>query len=213
MSCHLTSLVTATCTGTHALLPLLLAGIMQEGSAEKAADALKSMLSSDAEVVRDGTNVEVPANQIVPGDIVVVKTGDRVPADIRMLEVSNLATQEAALTGESLPIEKFTHEIEADEPEAVPLGDRKNMCFSATLVSQGRGLGVVVTTGDNTQIGTINSLVNNVETKKTAVLQQIDNVSKVIAAFVVTVAIITFCVAYFVTDLEPLDAVAIALVS
>jgi magnesium-transporting ATPase (P-type) len=172
-------------------------GIMQEGSAEKAANALKSMLSSDAEVIRDGSNTEIPASDLVPGDIVVLKTGDRVPADLRMLEVSNLACTEAALTGESLPVEKVTHPIEASNPEDVPLGDRKNMAFSATLVSQGRGLGIVVATGDTTQIGTINQLVNNVEQKKTAVLEQIDNVSKVIAAFVVLCGGITFFVAFF----------------
>lgn len=187
-------------------------GIMQEGSAEKAANALKSMLSSDAEVIRDGTNKEIPASELVPGDMVVIKTGDRIPADIRMIEVSNLTCTEAALTGESLPVEKQTEAIEASNPDQVPLGDRKNMAFSATLCSQGRGLGVVVATGDSTQIGVINGLVNNVEQKKTAVLEQIDNVSKVIAAAVICVAIVTFCVAFFMTGLKPLDSVAIALV-
>ena len=187
-------------------------GIMQEGSAEKAANALKSMLSSDAEVVRDGKNTEIPARELVPGDVVVLKTGDRVPADLRMIEVSNIACTEAALTGESLPVEKCVEAIEASNPAAVPLGDRKNMSFSATLVSQGRGLGVVVATGDNTQIGTINALVNNVEQKKTAVLEQIDNVSKFIACFVILCGMITFFVAFFHTRLGALDAVAIALV-
>ena len=188
-------------------------GIMQEGSAEKAANALKDMLSSDAEVIRDGKNCEIPATELVPGDIVVLKTGDRVPADIRMIEVNNIACTEAALTGESLPVEKHTEPIDANNPEDVPLGDRKNMAFSATLVAQGRGKGVVVSIGDATQIGTINQLVNNVEEKKTAVLEQIDNVSKFIAAFVVLVALITFLVAFFKTELKALDAVAIALVS
>ena len=177
-------------------------GIMQEGSAEKAADALKAMLSSDAEVIRDGANCQVPATELVPGDFVVIKLGDRIPADIRMIEVSNLACQEAALTGESLPIDKITDTIETSNPAEVPLGDRKNMCFSATLVSQGRGVGIVVATGDHTQIGTINALVNNVETKKTGVLLQIDRVSTCIAVFVVIVAIITFFVAFFMTGLE-----------
>eukprot|EP00544_Gedaniella_sp_CCMP2646_P007002 CAMPEP_0202479932 /NCGR_PEP_ID=MMETSP1361-20130828/115_1 /ASSEMBLY_ACC=CAM_ASM_000849 /TAXON_ID=210615 /ORGANISM="Staurosira complex sp., Strain CCMP2646" /LENGTH=1011 /DNA_ID=CAMNT_0049107307 /DNA_START=60 /DNA_END=3095 /DNA_ORIENTATION=- len=187
-------------------------GIMQEGSAEKAADALKAMLSSEAEVLRDGKATKVPAENIVPGDIVVVKLGDRIPADIRMIDVSNLACTEASLTGESLPIDKITDAIDAQNPADVPLGDRKNMAFSATLVSQGRGVGVVVETGDHTQIGTINALVNNVETQKTAVLEQIDRVSMVIAIFVIIVAIITFCVAFFQTGLGPLDAVGIALV-
>jgi magnesium-transporting ATPase (P-type) len=122
-------------------------GIMQEGSAEKAANALKDMLSSDAEVIRDGRNTEIPARELVPGDIVVLKTGDRVPADLRMIEVNNIACTEAALTGESLPVEKITDSIEASNPGEVPLGDSKNMSFSATLVAQGRGLGVVVATG------------------------------------------------------------------
>jgi len=187
-------------------------GIMQEGSAEKAADALKAMLSSEAEVIRDGKATQVPAENIVPGDIVVVKLGDRIPADIRMIDVSNLACTEASLTGESLPIDKMTDMIDAQNPSEVPLGDRKNMCFSATLVSQGRGLGVVVETGDHTQIGTINALVNNVEAKKTAVLEQIDRVSMVIAIFVIIVAIVTFLVAFFQTGLGALDAVGIALV-
>ena len=187
-------------------------GIMQEGSAEKAADALKSMLSADAEVVRDGVNTEIPANELVPGDLVVIKTGDRCPADIRMVEVSNLACTEAALTGESLPVEKIVEAIEASEPSQVPLGDRKNMCFSATLCSQGRGLGIVVATGDHTQIGTINALVNNVEEKKTAVLEQIDRVSTIIACFVITCGIITFCIAYLLVGAGVLDAVSIALV-
>jgi magnesium-transporting ATPase (P-type) len=187
-------------------------GIMQEGSAEKAANALKAMLSSDAQVIRNGNKTQIPANELVPGDVVVLNLGDRVPADIRLIEVSNLSCQEAALTGESLPIDKITGVIESNNPEDVPLGDRKNMCFSATLVSQGRGVGVVVATGDNTQIGTINALVNNVETKKTGVLLQIDRVSTYIAVFVVVVAIITFLVAFFMTGLGALDAVAIALV-
>ena len=135
------------------------------------------MLSSDAVLVRDGNEVKIPANEIVPGDVVVLGTGDRVPGDIRLLEVNNLACQEAALTGESVPIDKTNEPIKpknGGDPQQIPLGDRKNMCFSATLVSQGYGVGLVVETGDNTEIGTINKLVNKVEEKKTAVLEQID---------------------------------------
>ena len=123
------------------------------------------MLSSDAVLIRDGKEVKIPANEVVPGDVVVLGTGDRVPGDIRMLEVNNLACQEAALTGESVPIDKVTEAIDpgTGTPEQVPLCDRKNMCFSATLVAQGYGVGLVVCTGDNTEIGTINSLVNKQE--------------------------------------------------
>ena len=161
-------------------------GIYQEGSAEKAAEALKNMLSADAILIRDGKEVRIPANEVVPGDVVILNTGDRVPGDIRLLEVNNLACQEAALTGESVPIDKMTDaiEVQGNDPESTPLGDRKNMCFSATLVAQGYGVGMVVATGDNTEIGTINSLVNKQEEKKTAVLEQIAFVSKILAGFI-----------------------------
>jgi magnesium-transporting ATPase (P-type) len=150
-------------------------GLYQEGSAEAAAQALKNMLSSDAVLVRDGKEVKIPANEVVPGDVVVLGTGDRVPADIRMLEVNNLACQEAALTGESVPLEKITDRIATKDGDrrTTPLGDRKNMAFSATLVAQGAGYGIVVSTGDRTEIGTINSLVSQQADKKTAVLEQI----------------------------------------
>jgi magnesium-transporting ATPase (P-type) len=172
------------------------------------------MLSSDAIVVRDGKEVKIPADQIVPGDVVILGTGDRVPADIRMLETNNIASQEAALTGESVPIEKTSDVIEpkGGDPRQTPLGDRKNMCFSATLVSQGAGAGVVVATGDNTEIGTINSLVSQVEEKKTAVLEQIDFVSKVLACFIAVTAVITWLIAFFRINASALDALSIALV-
>lgn len=190
-------------------------GIIQEGSAAEAAAALKAMLSSDAVVVRDGLETKVPANLVVPGDVVILSLGDRIPADIRMFEVNNVASAEAALTGESVPIEKTTDPIvpkEGSDPKQVPLGDRQNMCFSATLISQGSGAGVVVATGDFTEIGTINKLVNNVEKKTTAVLEQIDIVSTYIAMAVGLVALITFLYALLHKNMEWLEALNIALV-
>ena len=173
------------------------------------------MLSSDAVVVRNGKEVKVPANEVVPGDIVVLSLGDRIPADLRLIVVNNLSCAEAALTGEVVPIEKSIDEIDAADgnPSSVPLGDRNNMAFSATLVSQGSGVGVVVATGDNTEIGTINALVNKVEKKKTAVLEQIDTVSKCLAVFIIIVGIVTFLVAFFTMDgVDAIDAISIALV-
>ena len=108
-------------------------GIYQEGNAEKAADALKNMLSTDARVIRDGKEVMIPAGDIVPGDVCLLGLGDKVPTDMRLTAVSNLATGEAALTGESVPIDKHTDAIPVDDgldPEQVPLGDRKNMTYS-----------------------------------------------------------------------------------
>ena len=111
-------------------------GIYQEGNAEKAADALKNMLSSDARVIRDSKEIMVAASDLVPGDVCLLGLGDKVPADLRMISVSNLATGEAALTGESVPIDKVTEPIEVEgglDPEQVPLGDRKNMAYSGKL--------------------------------------------------------------------------------
>jgi magnesium-transporting ATPase (P-type) len=188
-------------------------GILQEGSAEKAAEALKSMLSSDAKVKRNGEEIMIPGVDVVPGDIVILGLGDRIPADLRMVSVRNLACEEAALTGESVPIDKSVEAIEVEgNPEQTPLGDRHNMCFSATLVAQGNGTGIAVTTGDYTQIGTINKLVSQVEQKKTAVLEQIDQVSKWLAFFICLAALITFFVAKFRSRMGVLDSVTTALV-
>jgi len=191
-------------------------GIVQEGSAEKAAEALKNMLSADARVVRDGVEVMIPADQVVPGDILILSLGDKVPADMRLTESINLACQEAALTGESVPIDKTVAAIETPEginPEQVPLGDRHNMTFSATLVAQGSGKGIAIATGDYTQIGTINKLVSQVEKKKTAVLQQIDEVSKFLAFLIGLATLATFFIAYFHADQLAFEAVSTALVT
>jgi len=173
------------------------------------------MLSSDAVLVRDGVETKVPSQFIVPGDVVVLGLGDKIPCDLRVIEVSNMASAEAALTGESVPIEKTPLPIALNEgqlPKQVPLGDRKNMCFSATLIATGSGVGVATSTGDNTEIGTINKLVNNVEKKKTAVLEQIDTISIYLAVFILTVALITFLYEFLVNNKEWLLAVNTALV-
>lgn len=190
-------------------------GIIQEGSAAEAAEALKAMLSADAVVVRDGVETKVPSQFVVPGDVVILSLGDRIPADIRMLSVNNMSSAEAALTGESVPIEKQTDPVfpkEGLKPTQVPLGDRNNMCFSATLIAQGSGAGLVVATGDFTEIGTINALVNKVEKKKTAVLEQIDVVSTYIAMFIGVVALFTFLYAFLASGDEWLVALNTALV-
>ena len=189
-------------------------GILQEGAAEKAADALRAMLSSDAVVVRDGKETKIHAQDLVPGDIVKLSMGDRVPADLRMCQVNNLACQEAALTGESVPIDKITVAIESPDgdPNKQPLGDRHNMVFSATLVSAGSGVGICVATGDNTEIGTINALVNKIETKKTNVLKQIDNVSKILAIFITLASTATWFTAYYITGLSEIESLTTALV-
>lgn len=175
------------------------------------------MLSSDAVVVRNGKETKISADQIVPGDVVRCSLGDRIPADLRMCEVRNLATLEAALTGESLPIDKVSEPIDGKgdqsvDPFQIPIGDRHNMCYSATLVAQGLGTGIVIATGDHTEIGTINALVNKVEKKKTNVLKQIDTVSKLLAFFITLASAGTWCVAYFITGKSGIDSLTTALV-
>lgn len=189
-------------------------GLYQEGAAESAAEALKQMLSSEARVIRDGEEKMVDASTLVPGDVVVLGTGDKIPADIRLFETIQLACLEAALTGEAVPIDKVVEPIpvpDSGKPNAVPLGDRKNMCFSATLVAEGSGKGVIISTGDYTQIGTISSLVQQTEKLKTDVLKQMDKVSTYLATFITITMVITFIVAIFVTKQGILEAISTAL--
>ena len=171
------------------------------------------MLSADAIVLRDGKESKLPADQIVPGDLIRLSLGDRIPADLRMVEVGNLAALEAALTGESVPIDKTVEPIIVDgDPNAQPRGDRHNMCYSATLISSGAGLGFVAQTGDYTEIGTINRLVNKVEAKKTNVLEQIDTVSKWLAIFIFFTSLGTWFAAKFQAQQGYLEALSTALV-
>jgi magnesium-transporting ATPase (P-type) len=208
----LSQTLTPSLTHSHSINTII--GIVQEGSAEKAAEALKNMLSSDAVVVRDGKELKIPAAEIVPGDILRLGLGDKIPADMRMVAVNNLAAGEAALTGESVPIDKTIDAIVVSgDPNAQPLGDRHNMCFSATLVAQGTGTGMAVSTGDYTEIGTINALVNKVEKKKTNVLLQIDMVSQILAFFIAVTSLATWLVAFFVTGMSGVDALSTSLVA
>ena len=188
-------------------------GVLQEGHAEAAAEALRSMLSADACVMRDGKEVQIPSTDVVPGDHVLISTGGKVPADLRFFSVFNVACQEAALTGESVPIDKTVAAIAViGNPESTPLGDRHNMAFSATLVSEGCGSGIAIATGDNTQIGTINALVSTVEDKKTNVLEQIDFISKWLAIFILLCTLVTFLLGLLKTGMPAMDALSISLV-
>eukprot|EP00878_Enallax_costatus_P000946 GHUV01001076.1.p1 GENE.GHUV01001076.1~~GHUV01001076.1.p1 ORF type:complete len:1052 (+),score=317.95 GHUV01001076.1:265-3420(+) len=166
-------------------------GLFQEGKAEKAADAIKAMLSPTATVVRGGARIDIDADQLVPGDIVVIKSGDKVPADLRLLEATNLQVQEAMLTGESVPVSKNIIAVS----ENSGLGDRKCLAYSATAVSAGQGLGVVIATGDNAEIGKISTMVSQVESGKTNLLIQMEVLARWLAVIVGVVALATFLLA------------------
>ena len=149
-------------------------GFVQEGKAEKAVEAIRGILTYEAMVLRDGHKMTVKVEDIVPGDVVFLHSGDKVPADLRMFQVKDLQIEEAALTGESVPVEKLTGPVAAD----ASLGDRSSMTFSGTLVSHGQGSGIVVATGVSTELGRISTMLAEVQTLKTRLTQQMTETSQ-----------------------------------
>lgn len=152
-------------------------GVIQESRAEEALAALKKMAAPDAQVLRDGHRISIPASELVPGDVVFLEAGNFVPADVRLLEAVNLRVEEAALTGESVPVQKNAS-LMLDEHAS--LGDRKNTAFMGTVVSYGRGSGIVVSTGMHTQLGMIADMLQNVEDEVTPLQQRLDQLGKVL---------------------------------
>lgn len=178
-------------------------GTLQEFQAGKALEALRRMASPSATVIRDGETTEIPASDLVPGDIVVVNYGNKVPADIRIIESNNLQVEEAALTGESLAVEKMTAAIEGDN---VPLGDRKNLLFMGTSISHGRGKGIVVGTGANTEFGKIASLLQNTKTEQTPLQKNLDKLGSQIGIIAIVVALALSTFSYIFNGGTILDA-------
>jgi Ca2+-transporting ATPase len=177
-------------------------GIVQERRAEEALAALKKLAAPDAQVIRDGRRISIPSYELVPGDIVFLEAGNFVPADIRLLEAVNLRVEEASLTGESLPVQKNAATV---LDKNVPLGDRKNTAFMGTLVSYGRGRGVVTSTGMFTQLGLIASMLQNVEAEETPLQRRLDQLGKslsVAALFLVAIVFIVALINY--TDINEL---------
>lgn len=164
-------------------------GFVQEMNAEKAMDALKALAVSKTNVLRGGEATEVPATELVPGDVVMLETGNIVPADLRLLDAVNLRIEEASLTGESLAVEKFTEQIDSKD---VALGDMQNMAFKSTTVTYGRGTGVVVATGMETELGKIAKMLQEGEMKSP--LQQ----KMALFGKRLTVIVILICVLFFV---------------
>ena len=162
-------------------------GFIQEYRAERAIEALSQMAAPAATVIRDGRERRIPAHDLVPGDLILLATGDKVPADVRLVETVNLQTVEAALTGESAPIEKHTLPL---EDENLPTGDRKNMAYAGTTVTYGRGRAVVVATGMTTEFGKIARMLEDVETLKTPLQQNLDRVGKTLARFAFAIVVI-----------------------
>ena len=178
-----------------------LVGFVQEGKAEQALAAIRRMLSLKATVLREDHLRVLPAEELVPGDVVMIQSGDRVPADLRLIQVKNLRVEEAALTGESVPVEKHTEPVASD----AALGDRRNMAYSGTLVSFGQGRGVVVATGDATELGRISQMLAAVQHIDTPLLRKIAAFSKWLTFAIVAVAAVTFALGVGVHDQSAID--------
>jgi P-type Ca2+ transporter type 2C len=172
--------------GAIVLLAALL-GFVQEYRAERAIEALRQMAAPTATVIRGGRETEIPARELVPGDIVVLHAGDKASADGRLVEAVNLQVEEAALTGESLPVEKQTAEIEGAD---LPLGDRTNMVYSGTAVAYGRGKAVVVATGMKTEFGGIAQMLETIERAKTPLQLSLDRVAMMLARAAIVVVLL-----------------------
>ncbi|HEO8231869.1 TPA: calcium-translocating P-type ATPase, PMCA-type [Streptococcus agalactiae] len=170
-------------------------GVYQEGQAEAAIEALKDMSSPIARVRRDGHTIEVDSKELVPGDLVMLEAGDVVPADLRLLEAASLKIEEAALTGESVPVEKDISQVVAED---AGIGDRVNMAYQNSNVTYGRGYGVVTNTGMYTEVGKIADMLANADESETPLKQSLVQLSKLLTYLIVIIAVITFLVGIFV---------------
>lgn len=162
-------------------------GFLQEYRAEKSMEALKKLVAPEAMVKRNGLQKKISAYQLVPGDIVVLNTGDIIPADLRLLEISQLEIEESALTGESLPVKK---KVEALKEFNIALGDRKNMAYMGTIITRGKGLGVVVATGMDTEMGQIAGLMQKVENEITPLQRRLEQLGKWLVFFCLFIVIL-----------------------
>ncbi|HET6845240.1 MAG TPA: HAD-IC family P-type ATPase, partial [Anaerolineales bacterium] len=167
-------------------------GIIQERRAEQALAALKRLAAPEAQVLRDGRREVIPARELVPGDVVFLEAGNYVPADMRLLDAVNLRAEEASLTGESLPVKKNAATV---LDRSVPLGDRKNTAFMGTLISYGRGRGVVTSTGMNTQLGLIATMLQNVEEEVTPLQRRLDQLGRSLSYGALALVAVVFIVA------------------
>ena len=181
--------------------------IYQEGQAEDSVAALQKMSSPEATVLRDGKRGKVKVEELVPGDIVILETGDIIPADIRLLDSRNLQIDESSLTGESVAVEK---DAEAVYDTEVGIGDRSNSAFSSSIVTYGHGEGVITATGHETEIGHIATSLDSVADKETPLQRQLKDLSKKLAILVVIVSILVFVVGYFRTGMSLLDNFMVA---
>ncbi|MBI4452879.1 calcium-translocating P-type ATPase, PMCA-type [Candidatus Woesearchaeota archaeon] len=181
-------------------------GFFLEYRAEKSIEALRKLASLKATVIRDNQKKDIDSKEVVPGDIIVLETGDKIPADSRLIEIFNLQTQEAALTGESQPVKKNTNVL----AEKTPIADMKNMVFSGTVVVSGRAKAVVASTGMQTEIGKIARMIEEVKPEPTPLQKKMDNLGKLLAKVVIAVAAVIFVVGMIFQDKPVLEMLKFA---
>ena len=169
-------------------------GLVQEGRAEQALAALKKLAAPDARVMRDGKTLVVPSNEVVPGDVILLEAGDYIPADLRLIETANLRIEEAALTGESVPVEK---KAEAQVSDNAVLGDRHNMAYMSTITTYGRGVGVIVSTGMQTEIGKIAELIQSTEEEETPLQTRLNDLGRTLSIGALVICGLVFAVGAF----------------
>ncbi|HGV4072665.1 TPA: cation-transporting P-type ATPase [Enterobacter kobei] len=185
-----------------------LIGHIQESNAEKSLQSIRNMLSSEAVVVRQGNHETIPTTALVPGDIVVIRAGDRIPADLRVIEAHNLRVEEAILTGESTVVEKNSDALSGE----LPLGDRYNLLYSGTTVSSGGGKGVVVATGVETELGHINQMMSDIEKHRTPLMVQMDKLGKTIFITILVMMVALFVFSLLFRDM-PVSELVLSLIS
>jgi magnesium-transporting ATPase (P-type) len=185
-----------------------LIGHVQESNAEKSLQSIRNMLSSEAVVIRQGNHITVPTTALVPGDIVVIRAGDRIPADLRVIEAHNLRVEEAILTGESTVVEKNTEALTGE----LPLGDRYNLLYSGTTVSSGGGKGLVVATGGETELGHINQMMSDIEKHRTPLMVQMDKLGKAIFITILVMMVALFVFSLVFRDM-PVSELVLSLIS
>ena len=182
-------------------------GVIQEARSEAAIDALKQMATPSAHVRRDNAIVQIPSTELVPGDIVLLEAGDVVPADLRLISAHSLKIEEAALTGESVPVDKSDETLQGDD---IALADRINMAYSSTNVTYGRGEGIVVGTGMNTEVGKIATMLNNADETDTPLKENLNHLGKILTIMILAICVIVFVVGMFTKQgTEPMNALLI----
>lgn len=180
-----------------------LIGFIQENKAEESLKALQEMSSPFSKVIRDGKEVSVPSAEVVVGDLLILEAGDLVSADIRLVNSSSLKIQEASLTGESLPVEKYADYVGTDEDV---LGDRKNMAYSSGMVTYGRGMGIVTAVGMGTEVGKIAKMLQSSGNEQTPLQRKLDDLGKKLGYFAILACALIFALAIFKDGNDPMEA-------